>query len=54
MQNQYLRLTIEATHLDQNHWFVDAAFAVHNNLHNHTAAYATIVKGMIDGAVRGQ
>ena len=24
-------LTIEATHLEQNHWFTNRAFAVHDN-----------------------
>ena len=32
-------LTIKAEYLDQNHCFVDATFAVHDNLKSHTDAY---------------
>ena len=33
-----LRLTIEAKYLDQNHWFIDGAFAVHEDMRSHTEA----------------
>ena len=48
-----LHLTIEATYLDQNHWFIDAAFTVHDHMQSHTGAYATVGKGMIDGSAKG-
>ena len=53
-RTMFLRLTIEATYLDQNHWFIDAAFAVHGDTRSHTGAYATFEKSMIDGSATGQ
>ena len=50
----FLRLTIEATYLDQNHWFIDGAFAVHKDMKSHTGAYMTFGKGMIDGSSKTQ
>ena len=50
----FLRLTIEATYLDQNHWFIDGAFAVHMDMKSHTGAYMTFGKGMIDGSSKTQ
>jgi len=50
----FLRLRIEANYLDQNHWFIDGAFAVHDDMKSHTGAYMTFGKGMIDGSSRGQ
>ena len=47
------RLSI-VTYLDQNHWFIDAAFAVHNNVRSHTGAYTTFGKGMINGSAKGE
>ena len=47
-RTKFLRLTIEATYLDQNHWFIDAAFTVHGNMRSHTGAYTAFGKGMID------
>ena len=49
-----LCLTIEAVYLDENHWFIDAAFTVHDNMRSHTGAYATFGKGMINGSAKGQ
>jgi hypothetical protein len=43
-RTKFLRLTIEATYLDQNHWFIDAAFTVHDDMRSHTGAYATLRK----------
>ena len=53
-RTKFLHLTIEAVHLDQNHWFVDVAVTVNDNMRSHTGAYATFGKGMIDGSVKGQ
>ena len=50
-KTKFLRLTIEATFLDQNHWFIDGAFAVHADMKSHTTgAYMTFGKGMLDGS----
>ena len=53
-RTKFLRLKIEATYLDQNHWFIDGAFAVHDDMKSHTGAYMTFGKGIIDGSSRGQ
>ena len=53
-KTKFLRLTIEANFLDQNHWFIDGAFAVHPDMKSHTGSYMTFGKGMIDGASKGQ
>ena len=53
-RTKFLRLTIEATYLDQKHWFVDTIFAVHNNMQSHTCAYATFGKSMLDRLAKGQ
>jgi hypothetical protein len=53
-RTKFLRLTIEATYLDQNHWFIDGAFAVHTDMKSHTGAYMTFGKGMLDGSSSGQ
>ena len=53
-RTKFLRLTIEATHLDQNHWFIDGAFAVHDDIRSHTGAYMTFGYGMLDGSAIGQ
>ena len=50
----FLRLTIEAAYLDQNHWFNDRAFAVHPNMRSHTGTYMTFGKGMVDGSAKTQ
>ena len=49
-----LRLTIEAKYLDQNHWFIDGDFAVHEDMRSHTGAYMTFGKGMLDGSSKTQ
>ena len=49
-RTKFLCLTIEATYLDQNHWFIDATFAIHDNMRSHTGTYVTFAKGMIDGS----
>ena len=51
-RTKFLGLTIEATYLDQNHWFIDAAFTVQDNTGSHTGAYATFGGGMINGSAK--
>jgi len=53
-KTKFLRLRIEATYLDQNHWFIDGAFAVHFDMKSHTGGCMTIGKGMLDGTSKGQ
>jgi len=53
-RTMFLRLTIEATYLDQNHGFIDGAFAVHEDMRSHTRAYITFGKGMINGSSKTQ
>ena len=53
-RTMFLRLTVEAAYLDQNHWFIDGAFAVHPDMRSHTGAYMTFGKGMIDGSAKKQ
>ena len=49
-RTKFLRLTLEATYLDQNHWFIDGDFAVHDDMRSHTGVYMTFGKGMMNGA----
>ena len=49
-KDKFLRLTLEATYLDQNHWFIDGAFAVHDNMRSYIGVYMTFGKGMMNGA----
>ena len=53
-RTKFLRLKIEAHRLDQNHWFIDGAFAVHQDMKSHTGAYMTFGKGMLDGSSKAQ
>ena len=53
-RTKFLHMTIEATYLDQNHWFIDGAFAVHDDMKSHTGTYMTFGKGMLDGSSSGQ
>ena len=48
-RTKFLRLTMEATHLDQNHWFIDGAFAVHEDMRSHTGSFMTFGRGMVQG-----
>ena len=50
----FLCLTINTNYLDQNHWFIDDAFAVHLDMRSHTGAYITFGKGMVDGSAKTQ
>ena len=53
-KTKFLRLTMEADRLDQNEWFIDAAFAVHEDMHSHTGAYITFGRGMMNEASNKQ
>ena len=53
-RTKFLRLTIAATYLDQTDWFIDGAFAVHEDMKSHTGAYMTFGKGIIDGSSKSQ
>ncbi len=53
-RTKFLRLTMEANYLDQNHWFIDGAFVVHDNLRSHTGACVSFGKGIMDGASTSQ
>ena len=50
----FLCLTVEATYLDQNHWFIDGAFIVYLDIKNHPGVYMAFRKGMIDGSAKTQ
>ena len=50
----FLRLTVKANYLDQNHWFIDEAFTVHPDMKSHTGAYMTFGKGMANGSTKTQ
>ncbi len=43
-----------ATYLDENHWFIDCVFAVHDDMKGHTRGYMNFGKGMINGSSTGQ
>ena len=45
---------MEATHLDQNHWFIDGAFAIHDDMRSHSGSYMTFGKGMMGGSSNKQ
>ena len=53
-RTKFLCQTIKAAYLDQNQCFIDAAFAVHDNMRSHTIAHATFGKCMIGGSTKGQ
>ena len=53
-RTKFLCLIIKATHLDQNHRFIDVAFAVHDNMRSSTGACATVGKDMINGSAKRQ
>ena len=37
-RTMFLRLTAEASYLDQNHWFIGGAFTVHPDMRSHMGA----------------
>ena len=51
-QTKLLELTMEASHLDQNHWFIDEAFTVHNDMPSHSVSY--ISHGIMNGSPNKQ
>ena len=53
-KTKFLRLTMEADRLDQIEWFIDAEFAVHEDMLSHTGAYMTFGPGMINGTFNKQ
>lgn len=40
---------MEATHLDQSHWFINSAFAVHKDISIHARSFMTFWHGMMSG-----
>ena len=48
-RTKFLRLTLEAHGLDTVQWWVDGAFAVHNDMRSHTGSYMSMGKGMMNG-----
>jgi hypothetical protein len=49
-KSKLLRLTLKADNLTQNHWFIDGAFAVHDDMRSHSGSYMTFGKGMMNGS----
>ena len=47
-RTKFLRLTLEATHLDQSHWLFDGAFAVHDDMWSHTGSFMTLGRGVMN------
>ena len=45
---------MEASHLDQNHWFIDGSFAVHGDMRSHSGSYMTFGRGMMNGSSNKQ
>jgi hypothetical protein len=45
---KFLCLTMEADWLDLNHWYIDGAFAVHDDMRSHTGSFMTFGKGMMN------
>jgi hypothetical protein len=53
-RTKFLKLTMEAAYLDQNHWFIDGAFAVHNDMRSHLGSFMTFGRGMMNGGSNKQ
>ena len=53
-KTKFLRLTMEADRLDQNEWFIDAAFTVHEDMRSHIGSYMTFGREMMNGASNKQ
>ena len=43
-RTKFLRLAIKVAYLDQNHWFIDVAVAIHDDTRRHTGTYTTLGK----------
>lgn len=41
---------MDATHLDQNHWFIDKIFSVHNKMRSHLGSYMSFGRDMMKGS----
>ena len=50
----FLRLTVKANYLDQNHWFTGGAFTVNPDMRSHMGAYMTLGTGMVGGSAKKQ
>ena len=48
-RTKFIKLTLEADHLNMNHWYIDGAFAVHEDMRSHTGSFMTFGKGMMNG-----
>ena len=53
-KTKFLSLTMEADRIDQNEWFIDAAFAVHKDMRSHTGSYMKFGRGMMNGTSNKQ
>ena len=53
-RTKFMHLTMEATHLDQNHWFIDSAFSVHNDMRCDSGSYMSFGRGMMNGSSNKQ
>lgn len=49
-RTKFRRLILEATHLDQNYWLIDEAFAVHDDMQSHMGLFMTFGRGMMNGS----
>ena len=43
-----------ASHFYQNHWYIDGAFVVHNDMKSHSGSYMTFGPGMMYGSSNKQ
>jgi hypothetical protein len=48
-RTKFIKLTLEADHLKINDWYIDGAFAVHEDMRSHTGSFMTFGKGMMNG-----
>lgn len=53
-RTKFLHLTMEANSLDLNHWYIDGAFAVHDDMRSHSGSFMTFGKGMMNGSSNKQ
>jgi hypothetical protein len=44
-----LPITLECTSVEQIHWWVDASFAVHDDMKSHTGGAMTLGRGIVYG-----
>ena len=48
-RTKFMRLTLEADQISQNAWYIDDAFAVHEDMKSHSGSFMTFGKGMMNG-----